>query len=703
MCPHYARVFSLLIAAALLPLTASARILNVPDDFQTIQTGIDSASAGDTVLVSPGVYRETPNLPDRSITLASTFLLTNDSTAIDSTIIDGEGLRRCITAESDGGNRSQVIGFTLRNGRSAYGGGIYVNSASPILSHLRIRDCIADRCGGGIYVTNGSAVSLSHAVLDRDSAGAFGGGLMVYDTSSVSAEEIVISNCEASNYGSATHISRGSDIRLTRFELYGNRNSYCTMSIIDSGLEAEFGTIHNDESGSVIHGEGAPRIGLTNIGMWQNIVSSSLLITTSGQTEIQNSTIVTDQAGCFLGHLRNTTIHNSIIRGFDAIVPLDEHPNTDVTVSYSDISGGLDAFRFCRSVLNQRGIINADPEFVGAEAGDYRLRFTSPCIDTGDPDSPRDADRTISDIGSQPINQWYRLLAPLSPDTVMEDCGPVNLLDLDSIISERNGGWITFGLNAPEELCAFIDRNNQLSIEPLPNFAGSSQPIIIYASNGFDTASSCLSLTVLSVSDPPGPFALLEPANGTVVMADLRNRYSWQASVDPDIGDSIRYLFHFSAGEMERPYTMVTYSQSVFFALRHMPADTTELTGYWWVEATCRGDTVQCDSVFSLTIRAGDQAAPFDDDLPIAFDFSAPFPNPFNSSTTIKYSLAAAGWTEVDVLDVNGRIVCELTRERVSPGRHEVVWNAEGVPAGVYLVRLRAGEMKAVQKVVLIR
>jgi hypothetical protein len=61
-----------------------------------------------------------------------------------------------------------------------------------------------------------------------------------------------------------------------------------------------------------------------------------------------------------------------------------------LTVTYSDIKGGWTG----------TGNINADPVFVDPVNGDFHLQAGSPCIDTGDPNSPLDPDGTPADMGA---------------------------------------------------------------------------------------------------------------------------------------------------------------------------------------------------------------------------------------------------------------------------------------------------------------
>lgn len=75
-------------------------------------------------------------------------------------------------------------------------------------------------------------------------------------------------------------------------------------------------------------------------------------------------------------------------------------------------------------------------------------------------------------------------------------------------------------------------------------------------------------------------------------------------------------------------------------------------------------------------------------------------PNPARGPARVRFTLAAPADVQSDVFDLQGRRVCALAVGRRAPGDHEVVWDGRttegaGAPAGVYLVRLRAGDAVA--------
>lgn len=66
------------------------------------------------------------------------------------------------------------------------------------------------------------------------------------------------------------------------------------------------------------------------------------------------------------------------------------------------------------------------------------------------------------------------------------------------------------------------------------------------------------------------------------------------------------------------------------------------------------------------------------------------FPNPFNSSTTISYSLPSPGRYAIDVIDIQGRLVQRLSGGWKEAGRYRQIWDGRNWTSGQYIVRLNA-------------
>jgi hypothetical protein len=79
------------------------------------------------------------------------------------------------------------------------------------------------------------------------------------------------------------------------------------------------------------------------------------------------------------------------------------------------------------------------------------------------------------------------------------------------------------------------------------------------------------------------------------------------------------------------------------------------------------------------------------------------YPNPFNPSTTIKYSIPQALHVKLVVYDVTGREVKTLVNEIKAAGSYDVVFNAGRYASGVYYYKIEAGDYKNIQKMVLVK
>ncbi|MFH1009287.1 MAG: CotH kinase family protein [Candidatus Latescibacterota bacterium] len=114
----------------------------------------------------------------------------------------------------------------------------------------------------------------------------------------------------------------------------------------------------------------------------------------------------------------------------------------------------------------------------------------------------------------------------------------------------------------------------------------------------------------------------------------------------------------------------------------------------------------QSNSDTSVEIAANEAAQ----EIPTRFALSQNFPNPFNSSTAIRYSLASRTplRTTLKIHDLLGREVRTLVDRKQSAGVYEVVWDGRDaagkeVSSGVYAYRMRAGGVGGMRKLLLLR
>jgi len=83
-------------------------------------------------------------------------------------------------------------------------------------------------------------------------------------------------------------------------------------------------------------------------------------------------------------------------------------------------------------------------------------------------------------------------------------------------------------------------------------------------------------------------------------------------------------------------------------------------------------------------------------------------PNPFNPSTTISYILVNAGFVNLRIFDIAGRLVCTLVAKQQNPGEYSILWrgtNEKGmhVASGVYICTLTTGDESENKKMILLK
>ncbi|UCC79408.1 MAG: right-handed parallel beta-helix repeat-containing protein [Candidatus Zixiibacteriota bacterium] len=352
---------SIALLAIFIFAVAEAGIIYVPSQYPGIQQGINASSPGDTVLVDIGYYCENITISNNPLTLAGMFIMTGDTAAISNTIIDGLDITTTITIQPYDHFPVEVIGFTIINGFGTgnwpygHGGGIHTGDSVLVnIDHCYIHDNLtvgAGNRGAGIYI-NSSYSRISNCVF-YDNEARFGPAIAVgYGT-----RETVIDSCviydnictdTSSDYMSAISITNSYDITV----------SHCLIH-------------HNNGTG---------------VRNWGSYVTNIVNCTISGNGGygINNTYYNAD-----------IYVQNSIV-GYNTLMAMFNNYQHSAVASceYSDMvrATGMPWFG--------EGCIDSDPMFADTLARDYYLLAGSPCMDTGDPESPLDPDSTLADMGA---------------------------------------------------------------------------------------------------------------------------------------------------------------------------------------------------------------------------------------------------------------------------------------------------------------
>jgi len=85
------------------------------------------------------------------------------------------------------------------------------------------------------------------------------------------------------------------------------------------------------------------------------------------------------------------------------------------------------------------------------------------------------------------------------------------------------------------------------------------------------------------------------------------------------------------------------------------------------------------------------------------FNLYQNFPNPFNPSTTIKFSLLTSDFVTLKVYDTLGKEITTLISEELNAGNHTKTFIASNISSGVYFYKLQAGKFSEIKKMVLMR
>lgn len=317
-----------------------------------------------------------------------------------------------------------------------------------------------------------------------------------------------------------------------------------------------------------------------------------------------------------------------------------------------------------------------DPLFTDILNNNFQLLPGSPCINNGSPDSPKDSDGSVTDIGApyvfNPIDFPVDKAAPYTASVVINEIMSNDNKDF------KQGDWIE--LHNPTDkdislenwkLCDegdidywenLIDVNevdsNDLFRFPANTILKAGQYLVV-----------CRELDLFKAAYPE-----IKNCIGGLTFGLSKDDVLFLF----DNNDSLVTVVNFSTNA---PWPEADNSTTIGLRnpkhLNHLPLN--------WSVSNGKG-TPGTGNGFVAIMHQDYKAL-----IPTRFHLGQNFPNPFRTITTIQFALPEEQTVHINVYNIAGRLMEKIVNKRLPAGVHKVVWNARGYSPGLYFYRIKAG------------
>ena len=348
------------------PVRTVPTTLQVQRDHLSIQRAIDASIDGDTIVVAPGVYHERLDFHGKAIEVRS-------AGGPEVTTVDGDGVSTVVMFQTNETRASTLRGLTIRNGYDTSSGGIGAEKASPTI----VGNIVSGNLGSGIEVYLGAPLVEGNQIRDNrpilEGTGGSGGGLYLAALAGAEVRRNVIENNGTSGEGGGAYI-RG------------------PATVVDNVVRRN--RSYSAGGGMYVGGDSRTLVA-------QNVIVGNSTQGTGGGIELGNGTesgprvianTIADNAAwratgmhTRLAYGRAELVSNVIAGPVHVAVVACDHIFQNVVphFSHNDVFGGAPADDLSCGDPAADGGSTADPRFVDAGAGDYRLGRGSPAIDAG--------------------------------------------------------------------------------------------------------------------------------------------------------------------------------------------------------------------------------------------------------------------------------------------------------------------------------
>lgn len=661
------KTYTTYIAIALfawIPVNATIWYVHPDSALNSIQTGIDSAQYGDTVLVAAAVYNTSsgevfPLDMDNGVALLS-------EQGAASTIIDADSAGRVMICDNTD-NSTLIAGFTIRNGCA--GGDTLIDTT------------FVDSCGGGILCSNSSTVIITDNIILGNSAIASGGGIY----SDLTSSPTIMNNTIQSN----TSQWRGGGLCCSGQTRVLNNIVVSNNASEGGGLASENSSRVTIENNLVTRNEAGTGGGIASVASVDSIIGNRI-VENHGQSgggilcnwstayierNIIKGNSASDGGGLFLYGSNGKVERNVIAFNSTSFVASALATGfSTFTISGNTIVSNLDSQGLAGAVfLRDIGQVITNNAIMDNGCGIFIRQFDchGALINYNNlyynTYQPNDYEIWSNSYWYQGIdarhNWWNTTDSTTIASYIHETYGSGHVLFVPFLDAPE--------INAPKEpacVAKVIVMSDSTYTVPLTQPVSIGETLYIQL-EGSDTVN----------------LPYIDPA--IVIVTSVKDMYGiGVALIETDTMTSLyRGTAYISDISSDRRNEIGVYSQDTIIIYANT-------------------DSTKCDTVIVDTegIEQGMQHKPSNR---IGLQT---YPNPFSASATIRYSVVKQAPVSLQIYSACGRLEKAIVDCTLEAGEYTVHWDGRDgmsnmLPAGVYFLQLKAGEYTIREKLIFIR
>jgi len=660
-------------------LTLDSPLKTIKEAMIRIKSNHDNRN---TIYIAPGYYRASEGqiFP---ILIKSDVIL--QGSGQEATIIDLEQNAGAINSDA-GAKNYKISGIAFINNWAA---AWMINRMSPIIlngtDNCEISDCLFENNLGGIQTQTTGGASRSEPMLLKNLSFSYNYNNVIELYLDIGVfENIKILNNRFESFGGSPVIS-GTPVIISANIGISNTRGFYSLSNILIANTSDVGAVGDGQHDmSQLFGTLAIKIGDNT-----DLLLNNATIVNNNLIDIVKDPVFYYTIFMYIGQNSNVRAYNSIfwhnsefyIRGFET---------STFYIDHSLLEGGPSSV-LCNLVWGEGNIDeypNFDYEYEGYNDWPYQLMASSPCVDAGSLAiarydwlagdllrNPRVVGETV-DMGAYEFNG--------SSDFFVDFVGSPQTGEVPLTVqfTDLSVGYDIYAWQWDLDNDGVFDSFEQNPIWVYNNTGQTTVRLVVNNGQG-----SCVKPEYIN----PRPVGVINGSLQGLVTSD-----------GVPLSDVIVMIMGTGVSAFTNEWGIYSFAE-VMAGEYAITAMKDGYQDYFSTGLVVVAGEVTTHNIVMSTVSDSDEVA-----VALATGLVGNYPNPFNPSTVVVFSLAKQGFVEIDVFNIKGERVKRLVNGLYGVGKHRVVWDGaddmgRGVGSGVYFYRLRAGGVVDVRKMLLVK